>query len=292
MLKLGVIGAGVMGRNYLRAAKTAGIPIAFITDTTADAAKAAGAEFGCAVNLDPRASDMQAAVIAVPTAAHAAIAAPLLKAGIHCLVEKPFVASEAEGRNVIAAAGAHAVLQVGHIERFNPAVEALTAQAIDATTITSLTARRMGPASARVTDISVVSDLMVHDLDIVLALKPLPVINIEATGNIDHAEAKLTFSDGAHAILTASRTSPIRIRTLDVAAGQQNYHLDYIAKSLLTGAAADHTAQAYTGDALAAELAHFIACIEGRTKPRVGGEAALAVMTLAWQIEAALGKAA
>jgi predicted dehydrogenase len=200
------------------------------------------------------------------------------------------VATAAEGLEVITAAGAHAVLQVGHIERFNPAVEALTAEAIDPAAITSLTARRMGPASARVTDISVISDLMVHDLDIVLALKPLPVINITAAGTVDHAEATLTFSDGAHATLIASRTSPTRVRTLDVVAGPQTYHLDFIAKSLLNSATGAQNT--YAGDALAAELGHFLACVEGRTKPRVTGETALAVMTLTWQIEAALGKAA
>ncbi len=291
-MKLAIIGAGVMGRNYLRAAKAAGIPIAFITDANRDAAEAAGAEYGCAVNLDPQAADMDAAVVAVPTAFHAAVALPLLKAGVSCLVEKPFVAREDEGRAVIdAAAKANVVLQVGHIERFNPGMEALAACAVDPAAITSLTARRMGPASARVTDITVVLDLMVHDLDIVLALKPLPVVKVTATGTADHAVAHLTFSDGATASLTASRTSPDRIRTLDVATGASHYHLDYIAKSLLIGDASAHNAaKAFTGDALGAELAHFVACIKNRNTPRVTGDTALAVMTVAWQIEAALGQ--
>lgn len=285
-IKLAIIGTGMMGRNYLRAAKAAGIAVAFITDVNQKAAAAAASEFGCAVNSNPRPGDMDAAVIAVPTAAHAAIAMPLLSGGVHCLVEKPFVANADEGRALIAAAKtANAVLQVGHIERFNPAVEALAAQAIDPNAITTITARRMGPASARVTDISVVLDLMVHDLDIVLALKPVPVTNIEATGTRDHAEAKLTFSDGAVAVLTASRTWPERVRTLDVTAGAKAFRLDYIAKSLAVNAAAP---EAYTGDALGGELRHFITCIENKTPPRVSGETAMSVMALAWKIEAAL----
>lgn len=288
-IKLAIIGAGVMGRNYVRAAKAAAIPIAFITDANPDAAAVVAAEYGCVVKENPKPSDMDAAVIAVPTAHHAAVALPLLRAGVHCLVEKPFVATADEGRSLIAAAG-NAVLQVGHIERFNPAVEALAACNIDPTRITGLTARRMGPASARVTDISVVIDLMVHDLDIILELKLMAVVKIDVTGTPDHAEATLTFADGAVATLVASRTSQARVRTLDIATKDGDYHLDYIAKSLLT--AAGSAQNAYVGDALGAELVHFIACIENKSRPRVTGETALAVMDLTWRIEAALGKTA
>jgi len=292
-LKLGLIGAGVMGRNYLRAAKAANIPISFVSDTSAEAAHTAALEFGCPVNAHPQPADMDAAIIAVPTAFHAATAAPLLRAGVHCLVEKPFVASETEGRALIdASAMAKVILQVGHIERFNPAAEALFAHAIDPAAITSLTAQRMGPASARVTDISVVSDLMVHDLDIVLALKGLPVVGVEANGTQDHAEARLTFSDGTKATLIASRASPTRVRTLDITTAAGTTQLDYIGKSLSTGAGSAQNTKTYTGDALGSEVQHFIACIENKTPPRVGGATALAVMALAWRIEAALGSAA
>jgi predicted dehydrogenase len=288
-MKLAIIGAGVMGRNYLRAAKAAAVPIAFITDANPAAAAQAAAEYGCAVMANPQPADMDAAVIAVPTAYHAHVALPLLRAGVHCLVEKPFVANVAEGTSLIAAAG-KAVLQIGHIERFNPAVEALAACNIDPARITALTARRMGPASARVTDISVVVDLMVHDLDVVLALKPMAVAKIDVTGTADHAEAKLTFADGAEATLIASRTSQARVRTLDVSTTDGGYHLDYIAKSLLTGApSAQNTERVYTGDALGAELAHFMACIRDKAPPRVTGQTALGVMDLIWRIEAELG---
>jgi predicted dehydrogenase len=291
-LRLAIIGAGVMGRNYLRAAKAAGISIAFITDANPDAAAKAATEYGYAVKENPEPSDMDAAVIAVPTAHHAAVALPLLKANVHCLVEKPFVATADEGKALIAAAG-NAVLQVGHIERFNPAVEALNACDIDPAQITSLTALRMGPASARVTDISVVIDLMVHDLDIMLALKPMAVEHVDVTGTTDHAEAKLTFIDGTLATLVASRTSHTRVRTLDITTKDSGYHLDYIAKSLLSGSAsAQNTERVYTGDALGAELAHFIGCIKNKTHPRVSGETALAAMELTWRIETALGKTA
>ncbi len=287
-----VIGAGVMGRNYLRAARTAGLKIDAVVDVDAIHARSAAEEFGCRIAAGAGAFD--AAIIAAPTAAHAATAWPLLQAGVHCLVEKPFAASEAECRRLMdAAAASGAVLQIGHIERFNPAVEALIERGVAPSEITAITGRRMGPASARVTDLSVIADLMVHDLDVVLALKPMSVTKLEATGNRDHGEVTLTFSDGASASLTASRTSPIRVRDLHVKAGDAGFHLDYIAKSLvrLPNDAGDKStpAEVFTGDALGAQLAHFISCIrEGRT-PRVDGKRALEVMRLAWRIEAALG---
>ncbi len=283
-MKLVVIGAGVMGRNYLRAAKAAGIPIAGIIDSNAAQAKAAATEYGCDITVE--AHDIDAAVVAVPTAAHAAIAGPLLKRGVHCLVEKPFAAAEAECHALMEAAViGRAVLQVGHIERFNPAIAALFASAIAPETITTLTARRMGPASARVSDVSVIVDLMVHDLDIIIALKSAPVTKVEAAGTMDHAEAALTFADGSIATLTASRTAATRVRDLDVATNAGTYQLDYIAKSLTVNGGAPAT---FTGDALGAELTDFIDSIRDERQPRVTGAAGLAAMKLAWRVEAAL----
>lgn len=283
-LKLAVVGAGVMGRNHLRAAQAADIPIAAVIDTDRASAEAAAETYGCAVGetLD----GFDAAIIAVPTAAHAPTALPLLNAGIHCLVEKPFAGSEAECQALMdAAAVRQCVLQVGHIERFNPAITALLNHVPDLASVRSLTARRMGPASARVTDISVVLDLMVHDLDIVLALKPQPVTGVQASGTRDHAEATLTFADGATAHLTASRTWPERVRDLVVDAGK-TYAVNYIAKTLQIDGDAP---QAFTGDALGAQLASFLECIRDHGTPRVTGATALHVMKTAWRIEQALG---
>lgn len=285
--KIALIGTGIMGRNHLRAAQAAGIPIAGILDSNPAQAEAAAAAYACPVltSLD----GIDAAIIAVPTAAHITTALPLLQRGVHCLVEKPFAASEPECQALIEAAAVNrAVLQIGHVERFNPAITALFARDIKGGDITSLTARRMGPASARVTDISVVTDLMVHDLDIVLALKPMAVTQVSAEGSRDHTEATLTFADGATASLTASRTWPERVRDLDVRSGQSATTVDYIAKTV----SANEITETYSGDALGAQLAHFIACIQNKRLPKVTGETALNVMKVAWRIEAALAKAA
>ena len=192
------------------------------------------------------------------------------------------------GRTLIdAAKKSGAVLQVGHIERFNPAVEALFARNINPAAISALETKRMGPASARVTDISVVSDLMVHDLDIVLALKPAAVTKVTATGNKDHAEAVLHFADGATATLTASRAWPERVRELIVTTPESVMRMDYIAKSLETPRGSP--AQIFAGDALAAELRDFMNAITNKAPPRITGETALNVMNVTWRVEAALG---
>ena len=291
-LRLVVVGAGVMGRNYLRTLGAAGIESPAVLDIDGERARAAASEFGAHVAANLR--DFDAAIIAVPTASHAATTLPLLKSGIHCLVEKPFAASETECRALIAAAAtADVVLQVGHIERFNPAIEALLVQGIDPTAIKFMAARRAGPASARVTDISVVADLMLHDLDIVLSLKRLPMDRIKVVGNRDHAEVELTFADGSVATLLASRTAATRTRDLLVKTHSGTYQLDYIAKRLVlpANAASPHEEILnLAGDALRAQVAHFMSSILEKSPPRVSGTQALDIMKLVWRIEAALGR--
>jgi UDP-N-acetylglucosamine 3-dehydrogenase len=282
-LKLAVIGAGIMGRNHLRAAQNAGIPIAGIYDSDITRAQAASHDFGCPV-LETL-NGIEAAIIVVPTAAHFPTALPLLKKGVHCLVEKPYAATEDECRQLIEAAAVNrAVLQVGHIERFNPAIQALLARRPSG--ITQMAARRAGPASARVTDVSVVLDLMVHDLDVILALNPQAVTQVTATGTRDDATAQLAFADGSTASVMASRVAQERLRDLSVTTRDQRFKVDYIAKSVAQDEAA---AETFTGDALGTQMRDFIDSIATQRLPRVTGESALAVMKLAWRIEAALG---
>jgi len=295
-LKLAVIGAGMMGRRHLSAAKSSP-DIALVAAIDSDRARAedAARDAGCAAESDTAslAGRIDAAVIAAPTAAHAAIAVPLLRAGVSCLVEKPLAASEAEIAQMIdAARDGKALLQVGHVERFNPAVETLLAAAVPAGAIRALAARRMSAASARVTDIDVVTDLMVHDLDVVLALKGVEIAAVQAAGNDDHAVALLRFPDGAVATLTASRLTATRIRDLDVADDDAFYHLDYIGRTVARTLKRDHMTSAQLAvprtDALAAQLGDFVRCVRTKSKPRVSGEDAPAVMRTAWRIQAAL----
>lgn len=297
-VRLAVIGAGVMGKRHVAAAKrAAGLDLVGVVDMDLTAAKAAADIGGCAAHADIAAlsGKIDAAVIAVPTAAHVSCAAPLLKAGIGCLVEKPLAATEAECRALIAAAkDGGAVLQAGHIERFNPAIETLVYAGLPAASITALAARRMSAASARVLDIDVVMDLMVHDIDVVLTLKKTPVASVSAKGSDDHAVAVIGFADGATATLTASRVTATRIRDLDVVTPDAFFHVDYAARTASKSRRRDNgqfdvSELAVTGaDALTAQLEDFAASLRGEKTPRVTAEDALATMILTAQIRAAL----
>lgn len=298
LMRLAVIGAGVMGKRHLAAIKrVAGVELAGVVDSDTSQASAAAAIVSCPVVSDVASliGKIDAAVVAVPTAAHVACAAPLLRAGIACLIEKPLAGSEADCRALIAAAAEGcAVLQVGHIERFNPAVETLAHAALTPASIRALAARRMSAASARVLDIDVVTDLMVHDIDVVLALKKTPVVHVSAEGNDDHAVALLRFADGATATLTASRVTATRIRDLDLVTLDDFFHLDYGGRTLSRSRRRDTghidcTDLAVTGaDALSAQLEDFLRCAPDKRAPRVSGEDALACMIVCAQIRAAI----
>ncbi|MBX7199622.1 MAG: Gfo/Idh/MocA family oxidoreductase [Rhodospirillaceae bacterium] len=296
-LRLAVIGAGVMGKRHIAAAKRIGAPIVAMVDADAAQAKAGAEMAGCPAFADSASliGNADAAVIAVPTGAHVPIAAPLLKAGIGCLVEKPLAATEAECRQLIAAATeGRAVLQVGHIERFNPAIETLAHAGLPPASMLAIAARRMSASSARVLDIDVVMDLMVHDIDVVLTLKKTPVARVSARGSDDHAVALIGFADGTTATLTASRVTATRIRDLDVVTPDAFFHVDYAARTASKSRRRDSgqfevSDLAVTGtDALNAQLEGFLASVRGDKAPRVSGEDALATMILTAQIRAAL----
>ncbi len=297
-VRLAVIGAGVMGKRHVAAAKrVAGVELIAVVDPDLAQCRAAAEIGGCAAlaDIESLAGKIDAAIIAAPTGAHVPCATPLLRGGIACLVEKPLAATEAECRSLIAAAkDGGAVLQVGHIERFNPAIETLTYAGVPPASITALAARRMSAASARVLDIDVVMDLMVHDIDVVLTLKKTPVAHVSAGGNDDHAVALVSFTDGATATLTASRVTATRIRDLDVVTPDAFFHVDYIARTATKSRKRDNghiesVDLAVTGtDALSAQLEDFLACVRNGKTPRVTGEDALACMTLTAQIRAAL----
>jgi predicted dehydrogenase len=250
-------------------------------------------DLGCPIYPDVAAlpDTVDAAIIAVPTAAHVAAAAPLLARGIPCLIEKPVAASPAELHRLRTIAGS-TVLRVGHVERFNPAIVALADIAPDG--IRALLGRRLSGASARVTDVDVVLDLMVHDIDAVLSVKRRPVTDIAARGDRDHAVAVLAFDDGATATLVASRVAPLRVRDLDVLTSAVAYRVDYLARSLHAlrtenGQIVASPCPVPARDALAAQLDAFIAAVRGTADRPVTLAEAEAAMTVAWRVQAALG---
>lgn len=235
-----MIGTGAMGRHHVRNLATLpGAELAGVHDPRPEAAETVAREFGARVfeSLDELAAGLDAAVVAVPTVAHAEIGCALLERGIHVLMEKPIAASLAEADRLLAAqaAGGHRVLGVGHVEFYNPAVQALLT--VD-TPPRFLEVQRLGVFSPRSLDVDVVLDLMIHDLQILHALDPSPVAEVRATGiavlssRIDIANARVELESGCVANLTASRVSSERVRKLRAFLPSRYYSLDYQAQEI------------------------------------------------------------
>lgn len=231
---MAVVGAGAFGRNHLRVLKQSErAELAAVLDTDQGRARAAAAEFGCRAveRLDDVASLADAAVVAVPTRAHAEVGAALLGAGLHVLVEKPIAADLGSARLLVEAArAAGRVLQVGHLERFNPAVAAV-AKIVRIPLFFEV--HRLSVFTPRSLDVDVVLDLMIHDIDIVLAMTGAPPEEIRAAGisvlspKVDIANVRLAFPGGCIANLTASRVSTERVRKLRLFQPSEYISLDY-----------------------------------------------------------------
>ena len=222
-IRLAVVGAGHLGRVHARIAKgLEGVELVGIVDPVPAAREAVAAEHGTSSFADHREvlGRVDAAVIATPTRFHHAVACELLEAGIHLLVEKPLASSLLEADEMVALADrCGRVLQVGHVERFNPALTAALPHIRDPKYIECC---RAGVFSFRSTDIGVVHDLMIHDLDLILALVRSPVRRIDALGisvfgtHEDVAHARLEFENGCVATMAASRASYAAVRTMQV----------------------------------------------------------------------------
>jgi predicted dehydrogenase len=220
---VGVVGVGSLGRHHARILSgLAGVPGVRLFDANAERAAEVGAEFGVPVadSLEDLLAGVDAVVVASPTVTHHGIAAAALEAGKHVLVEKPMTTSLEEADDLIVRAARRGrVLQVGHIERFNPAVEAAMPLASGARFIET---HRLGVFTARSLDVDVVLDLMIHDLQIAQAIVARPVMEVRAAGvavltpKIDIANARIAFEGGCVANLTASRVSAEKTRKFRV----------------------------------------------------------------------------
>jgi predicted dehydrogenase len=259
---------------------------------------------------------IDAASVCVPTSAHHSVAAQLLQAGIHVLVEKPITATLAQADDLIALAQQHQrVLMVGHLERFNPAVQAVLPLLRGPM---FFEAHRLSIFSPRSLDVDVVLDLMIHDLDIVLTLAQSPVTTVHAVGlpilspKTDIANVRVEFASGCVANFTASRVSTERVRKLRFFQPHQYLSLDYARQDLLaisveTPSAAASATTAPTnpaalqlptlgmqkpsvtpGEPLRLELEAFLQAIHTGNPPQVTGEQARAALALALQIQQAI----
>jgi predicted dehydrogenase len=290
-LRVAVIGLGPMGQNHVRAiAETAGATLAAVVDIDeAVRAKTASAA-GCPAYADLRAliGRIDAAIVAVPPEQHAAVAVPLLEAGIHCLIEKPLSTTPEDARAIGGAVG-DAVVAVGHIERFNPALQAILAMNLVRRDVANVVATRRAPRGGRAVATDVVADMMVHDIDIVVALKGADVAVVTATGDPSKAvTAQLTFTDGSKARLTAERDAERRERTLTFTAGGEVIAVDFLERRARRDT---HELPVTSYDALRTQLRDFLDAIRHRRSPRVTLADARAGMDLVWRIQAALTSA-
>ncbi len=238
-LRIGVIGTGALGRHHVRIlAGLPGVELVGVVDASPAAAEAVAREHGTRVfaGSEALADQVEAAVVAVPTVDHAEVGEALLRRGLHVLVEKPIASSLAEADRLIAAADAGGrVLAVGHVEFYNPAVQALVGVGLPPR---YLEVQRLGVFSPRSLDVDVILDLMIHDLQILHALDPSPVAEVRATGipvlsaRIDIANARVALESGCVATLTASRVSAERVRKLRAFLPSRYYSLDYHAQEI------------------------------------------------------------
>lgn len=296
-VRVAVVGAGQFGRQHMRVIRQSPqAELAGVLDTDPARAAAAATEFGCPAlaDLEAVARRADAAVVATPTVTHAAVGCALLEAGLDVLVEKPIAATrEDAGRLVETAARCGRILQVGHLERFNPAVTALEAAL---TTPLFFEIHRLSPFSPRSLDVDVILDLMIHDLDIVLSLTGAQPQEIRAAGisiltpKVDIASVRLAFPSGAVANLTASRVSTERVRKLRLFQPHEYVSVDYARQEAFVlsvtpdGRIASRNLEVARSEPLRLELESFFECVQTRRAPRVDGSAACRALEVALNI--------
>src|SRR5207302_1355230 len=233
-LRAAVIGVGYLGRFHAeKYAANSGAELVAVADIDPARARAVAAALGVEAVTDHRAllGRIDCASVAVPTPLHHAVAGDLLEAGVDVLVEKPLTTTVDEGKALLELAVRRGrVLQVGHLERFNPAIRALDGIVREPRFIEC---HRLAPFTERGTDVDVVLDLMIHDLDVILSMMPSPLRSVEAVGvpvltnSVDIANARLRFANGGIANLTASRVSLKRERKLRIFQPDAYLAVDY-----------------------------------------------------------------
>ena len=300
-VKMGVAGVGHMGKEHARIySELQEAELVGVHDSNPDTARKIAAKcktraFG---SLEEMVDAVDAASIVTPTTTHLAIAEPFLKRGKHVLVEKPIAMNTEEARKLVDLAEKHgAKLAVGHVERFNPVLVALEERLGRPRFIE---AHRLSPYPGRSTDIGVVMDLMIHDLEIILHLVRSPVTSVDAVGipvlskGEDIANARIRFANGCVANLTTSRISPEKLRKIRVFQDDAYLSLDYMKQEgeiykRLDGKITRDKIPVMKGEPLKNQLAEFVMNVRENTDPRVAGAHGFEALKLASQICGQIG---
>lgn len=304
-LRVGVIGVGYLGKFHAeKYAAMEDVELVGVADVHADTAAAVAEKCKTAMYADYHEllPHVQAVSIVVPTTGHHQVAVDCLEHGVDILIEKPMTSTLTEADDLIARAEARdLIIQVGHLERFNPAVLAMEAHLTQPMFIESI---RIHMFKNRGTDVDVVLDLMIHDIDIVLSIVNSPLRTIHTVGvpvvtpHTDIANARLIFENGCTANVTVSRISKDNIRRLRVFQPRCYIAVDYAKKEIMVirqqtelgkdGLPREEivTSSFVEKDALEAELRNFVANVRNRTTPKVSGREGRRALAVAFQIMA------
>ena len=295
-LRAVVIGLGRMGMHHVRVCGYASdIDLVAILDHKPDWAVTVGAETQSLVAADVESlyGKVDMAIIAVPTEDHATTAIPLLREGISCLVEKPIALSEDDAQAMIAAAEASGVqLQIGHVERFNPAVSHMVPLLRDAGRITGVAARRHNLLSDRTYDIDAVLDLMIHDIDLLSVLSLNSVKSISVEDGATHHNVAVTMTSGSetHLHLSVNRDAPRQVRELVIETEVCTYTIDYLTQRLSrTTQSQSEELPVEPGDPLQRQLKAFAAAVRSGDNIGAMGVHGLTALRLANRVRAAAG---
>ncbi|WP_430686014.1 Gfo/Idh/MocA family oxidoreductase [Leptolyngbya sp. AN02str] len=312
-IRVGVIGVGNMGQHHTRVLSLLkDVELVGVSDVNVERGLDTAGKYRVRFFEDYHEliERVDAVCIAVPTRLHHPVGMACLQAGVHVLIEKPIAASIAEAESLVnAAAETNCILQVGHIERFNPAFQELS-KVLKTEEILALEAHRMSPYSMRANDVSVVLDLMIHDIDLLLELAGSHVVRLSASGSrasdsgyLDYVTATLGFANGIVATLTASKVTHRKIRRISAHCRNSLTEADFLNNEILihrqttANCRTDYGQVLYRQDGLIekvytsnieplhAELEHFVTCVRGGNPPSVGGEQALKALRLASLIE-------
>jgi predicted dehydrogenase len=303
-VRVAVVGLGEFGRNHARVYRELrGVELVGVYDRSPERAAAVAKEFQAPtlVSLDDLQGRADAVSVAVPTEAHAEVGCRLLEMGLDVLVEKPMAVDLAEADALLAAARkSMRILQIGHVERFNPAVRAVE-PILNRPLFFEV--HRLGVFTPRSLDVDVIYDLMIHDLDILLALVNEPVTEVKAVGipvltdKVDIAHARLEFATGAVANVTASRVSTERVRKMRFFQQREYISLDYARRDAFRigvkrpGPQPEFAFEKLNAPAvepLHAELEAFVEASRTRKEPPTNGAAGRAALELAGRVLASI----
>lgn len=306
-LRLGVVGVGALGSQHARVASSLeGARLTAVFDRHAERAEAVAAKHpgvAVAASLDEFVGSVDAAIVAVPTSSHLDVAAALIDASRHVLVEKPMAATVSEAERMLERARVKGVrLQVGHVERFNPAAEAL--KHVEAARFVEV--HRLSPFPNRSLDIDVILDLMIHDLDLLAAIDSTEPAQVDAVGvpvltdKVDIANVRIRFASGLIANLTASRVSVEKMRKFRVFGAGLYASCDFVARQAQVArlvktaegpqitldqvGGADQGALDPAKEPLRRQAQSFVDAIASGREPEVSGEAGLRVLRMAHDI--------